>query len=619
MDNSVDHVRLVRRAQLGDRESLDKLTELAEERLRVDVFRLTLQEDLAGEIVQETLFEMLRVLTDLRDANRFWPWLYKIAINKVRLHYRREQRRKAAVASAAANRKSHDDGEQVTADAISKELREIVLSAMQSLKPRHRAVLTMRCYREMEYSQIAESMGCSELAAKMLFYRAKKSLRKQLGRFGFGKGMLLPALVLFGKITVPAKAAGGVTVPAATMKVGAAAGVVGFATSGPGALSVAAAVVLAGATMIGLRPGHPEIPAVPNALSSSDAAEQMGALQEGFEEVWCYYPQGADGPVMMRMLRWDSHNKQPYCQWLQNERATYYFDRPDNTVHVKNHRIWRKDLSVWRLPTDPPEMREFLSRVEGWIDGTQYVRGRGPGLLVIARRREDSNHSRVTRHFNVLDEQYFRYGWPSSVKIRTVDDRDQMHRRGWAYYRIDGRIGQKKIKASGRLPFVFGEYRRHGPWLSLRVGQDILVADNGSEARVYNGEKLVARYEGGSFFAGLGRPWMGLHTIDTVRRDAALQQIWFETELNAEEGTAQVVLNAERLKLVYTIDMDRDIIKRIEFLADGAQLGELEFSYLEQDGPPSGEFAPPRWSGSPGNARKSRGILWLVDLVAGKW
>ena len=58
------------------------------------------------------------------------------------------------------------------AGAMSQELKGIILGAMRSLKPRHRTVLTMRCYREMEYSEIAESMGCSEFAAKMLFFRA---------------------------------------------------------------------------------------------------------------------------------------------------------------------------------------------------------------------------------------------------------------------------------------------------------------------------------------------------------------------------------------------------------------------------------------------------------------
>jgi len=207
MEKTADYVSLVKQAQLGDKESLEKLSELAEERLRVDVFRLTLQEDLAQEIVQESLIEMLRVLSDLKEAHRFWPWLYKIAINKMRLHYRAEKRRRTITASAVAERAVYaggqpPGGEQAMTGAMSQELKDIILGAMRRLKPRHRTVLTMRCYREMEYSQIAESMGCSEFAAKMLFYRAKRSLRKQLSRFGFGKGMLLSALVLFGKMTV---------------------------------------------------------------------------------------------------------------------------------------------------------------------------------------------------------------------------------------------------------------------------------------------------------------------------------------------------------------------------------------------------------------------------------
>jgi len=177
MEKTVDHVRLVKRAKLGDKESLDRLTELAVERLRVDIFRLTLREDLAEDVVQETLFEMLRVLKDLKDAHRFWPWLYKIALNKVRQHYRVEKRRQTVTVSAAEQKDSQRSSEHVMAEAISRELRDIVLGAMRRLKPRQRAILTMRCYREMGYSQIAESMGCSEFAAKMLFYRAKKSLR----------------------------------------------------------------------------------------------------------------------------------------------------------------------------------------------------------------------------------------------------------------------------------------------------------------------------------------------------------------------------------------------------------------------------------------------------------
>jgi len=71
-------------------------------------------------------------------------------------------------------------------DLVAAELKTIVIEAMGQLKPKYRKVLTMRCYEEMEYKDIAEIMGCSELSAKITFFRAKKALQKILKRRGFG-------------------------------------------------------------------------------------------------------------------------------------------------------------------------------------------------------------------------------------------------------------------------------------------------------------------------------------------------------------------------------------------------------------------------------------------------
>ena len=614
MEKTVDYVRLVKRAQLGHKESLDKLTELAEERLRVDVFRLTLQEDLAHEIVQESLFEMFRVLNDLKDAHRFWPWLYKIAINKMRLHYRTEKRRRTVTATAVGEKVSYGGSEQAMAGAISGELKDIVLNAMRRLKPRHRMVLTMRCYREMEYSQIAESMGCSEFAAKMLFYRAKKSLRKQLSRFGFGKGLLLPALLLFGKMTARSEAAAGVTVSAAALKVGVAAGVAGFATSTAGIVSLATAGVLAVGTTVTLGPSGVDVHSMPGAVGNVHIAEQIGALGAGDEELWCYYPVSTKGPVMMRLLRWDSDQKGRYCKWLQNGQATYYFEESKGTVHIENHRMWRDGLLVWRLPTDSPELSEFLSRVEGRIDEMRYVRGGdGPGLLVISQGRQEGNLSRATRHFNVLDEQYFLYGWSARTKL--IDNRDAMHTRGWTYFRVSGRVGDDEISGVGRLPFIDAACVRHGPWLKLRIGDSLEIADNGEQARIYRSGRLRASYVGGSFFSGLSRPWMGLHTVDTVRRDAAKKKIRFETE--PKDDAVEVVLIRGQTKLSYTIDMDKDLVERIGIAGRDGREGELAFSYLDDLDGVGDEFSAPRSGNSSRRHREGRGILWLMDLADG--
>jgi hypothetical protein len=341
----------------------------------------------------------------------------------------------------------------------------------------------------------------------------------------------------------------------------------------------------------------------------------MGTLGEGNEELWCYYPDNTNGPVMMRLLRWDSRRNSAYCKWLQNEQAMYYYDEAADTVHIENHRIWREDLSVWRLPTDTPELSEFLSRVERRIDGMRYVRGGGTGLLVICEGHQAGSPSQVTRHSNVLEEQYFLYGW--SARTKRLDNRDAMHKRGWTYFRVSGGIGEEKISGVGRLPFVDAARAEHGAWLKLDVADGLKIGDNGEEARIYEGGRLVASYAGGSFFAGLYRPWMGLHTIDTIRRDAAKNRIWFETEPKSQGEAVEVVLTRGETKLSYAVNMDKDIINRIEILSKDGRKGELLFSYLDEVDGLEDEFAAPMWKSTGNRYRGAPGVLWLMNLADG--
>jgi len=71
-----------------------------------------------------------------------------------------------------------------------KELSQVVVDAMARLRLSYRNVLTLRCYEQMSYAEIAALMGCKELRARVLFFRAKHSLGRQLSQRGFGKGAL---------------------------------------------------------------------------------------------------------------------------------------------------------------------------------------------------------------------------------------------------------------------------------------------------------------------------------------------------------------------------------------------------------------------------------------------
>jgi RNA polymerase sigma-70 factor (ECF subfamily) len=620
MDEQLNYIELVKRAQLGDKQCLDRLAELARERLCVYVYRLTLQDDLTQEIVQETMLEMCRILGKLKRSDRFWPWLYGIAVNKIRRHRRTESTQRKLAMSQAKHGTSPKQREQGLENVVGQELKHIVSTAMQGLKTRHRAVLVMRCYDGMSYSEIAESMGCTEFSTRMLFLRAKRALQKQLSRNGLGKGSLLAVLVLFGKMTAPTEAAAAnVSITAATTKVGLLAGLAGFATSKTGILSLTTAGVLTASSIVATSgPEKTTVSPRQESVRSSNIVSPLGRANRGNEEYWYFFPDGPRGPMMMR-VKSDVGGKNPYCQLLQDDQANYYYR--DNTVHINNHRMHARDLGVLRVPTDSPQLSEFLSQVEGNRGQMQYVSAKGKGLLVIAALNRGQGsppkaESWAVRHYNVLDEDYFQSDWPASVSI--VDNRDMMHKRGWTYFSISGQIDGEKVSGSGRIPFVYAASRRYSPWLKLRLGDDLRIVDGPAEARVYGARgALVARYERGSFFKGLIRPWMGLHTIDTVRRDAAEQRISFETKHTHGSDKAEVVLECGQIDLVYTIDLEVDVIDEIAFWAGNDKKGQMRFSYLQNIDDVDDEFAEPRTTSYRRPRRQGEGLLWLAQLAEG--
>jgi len=532
MEKNIDYVELVTQAQLGDKESLDRLTVAARERLYTYVYRYTLSYELTQDIVQETILKMLEVLNELKEADRFWPWLFKIALSKILIHRRAEHKRRDVPKSAANLADMQRDRQTAIANVVGQELKDIVLAAMQKLKPEHRAVINMRCYDEMAYAEIAKTLGCSEFAAQMLFYRAKKSLKKQLARSGFGKGSLLLAV--------------------GTMVV----------TSGPD--------------------GKTNMPKNKPAVSVPAAVKP--ARTQG--EYWYFFPEGAGGAVMMQQIT------QSGRQWLQDEYANYYNHK--DTISIRNSRCWHSNLSVWRLPTDRPDLTDFLSRLEGKSIEMDYVPNKDRGLLVIASSKEANERNFwITRYYNVMDEDYFQSDWPKDTP--TIDNRDVMHKRGWTYFKVTGRINGKEARGRGRMPFVYAASRRHWPWVVLKVGDKIINE---------------------TCFSGLSRPWMGLHTIDTIRRDAAKERIWFETKYNKRSGKAEVVLKPKDGQIVYTVDMKKDVIESIEFSGD--KQGRLNFNYLQEIGNIGSEFIEPRKESSARWQQSKLGMLWLVRLVEGK-
>jgi len=609
MDQQVEQIELIRRAQCGDRQSLELLAGQAKSRLYTYVYRLTQQEELAQEIVQESLFEMCKVLGKLKKADRFWPWLHGIATNKLRRHYRTERTQRNLAAASVERKESMKDRQDGLERLVGDELKQIVWSAMQKLRTRYKAVLIMRCYDGMAYSDIAEAMGCTEFSTRMLFLRAKRSLQRELSRNGFSKGTLLAALMIFGKMTAPSKAAAAqLSISAAAMKVGVVAGVVGVATTKTAIVSLTAAGVLTAGVVTTSNTWHD-----PQSSGSVLPVSQV-VNQNSNEEYWHYFPQGPSGPMMLR-----GNSKTPggalAWQVLQNDRDNYYYS--DGRVNINNHRMWKSDLSVMTVPTDNAGMVDFICQMEGKTNDMDRISATGRGLMVIAARNETNGAVKpwAIRHYNVLDEDYFQSDWPASAK--PVDNRDEMHKRGWTYFRVSGRINGQGVFGTGRIPFVYSRNARYSPWLKLQVGNMTIMDTNRNAYIRPSASDQAQTYRAGSFFKGLLRPWAGFHAIDTVRRDAAQLRIPFETRHSPGSNVAEVELNYQGMKLVYKVDLETDVIDEITFSTDQGVVGNLRFTYLQSIDGISGEFISPVGPRQRTDLQDNSGLLWLIELAKG--
>ncbi len=635
MDGEHEIVTLARLARQGQKDAKNGLARLAEAGLSTYIYRITLDKDLTEDLCQEVLAEMFAELDNLKDVKKIRGWMYKIANTKI-LRYRMKKRRKAAISASVFYRdllaEHHDHKQQDGLHRLLRqELSKTIMIAMRELEDNYRAVLTLRFYEQLKFADVAVAMQCSELGARMMFFRAKNALRKKLSRHGLSKSLMLMCLGLFGKITAPAEAAGEVTVSAASAKVGIGAAIATIVSTKIG-ISTIAATVVAIASVGGVKAlSGPSLPDR-SQITSFEFATQLqnstggaiSSLSAGLFDHKFYFPNGYDGPLFTRTVRWNPHRSLELCSWLQNDQANYYYYAGEQKVYINNYRSWGGNFRVSRLPTDSHGFTEFLSEVEGISKSIDYKRDRRTGLIVnsVDKRFVDVPNFKADYRYNHLDADIFEYNWPQDVLV--VDERDRMHVRGWTYFTVKGTLGGRKVYGYGQIPFVYSSMKERPPWLVLSIGDDLRIIDcNQGSCIIRSDDTIVESYPSGSFFTGLSQPWMGLHTIDILRRNAVKERIWFDTALARSYEDALITMlcddNRRRADMVYVVDLEKDIVKGIRIRINARQAGSLKFNYHQDIESGNDIFTEPLLPvDDGGKTAQPLGITWLIDLAEGK-
>jgi len=184
MNDDNDHIQILAEARSGSQAGMGRLAALVWDRLYPFVLRTTLNHDVTEDILQDTLLAMMRGIESLRDHRRFWPWMYRIAWNKIQDTFRRRRLQSSAEHVLLQSHHHADAARQRCQNQLEARIRaeklEQVTAAVKRLNQQHRDVVELRCYEQLPYTEIASRTRTTPQKARVRFHRAKKSLEARL-------------------------------------------------------------------------------------------------------------------------------------------------------------------------------------------------------------------------------------------------------------------------------------------------------------------------------------------------------------------------------------------------------------------------------------------------------
>lgn len=141
--------------------------------------RVTARASDADDLSQETFLRAFRAHRALPADANVRAWLFAIATNLCRNHFRGEKRRRLAMAAASAE-PAPGDGGRPDGHVLLQEAGARVGAILAGLPLRQRLAFTMRKLHDLEYETIGTSLGCSAESARAHVFQALRKIRRGL-------------------------------------------------------------------------------------------------------------------------------------------------------------------------------------------------------------------------------------------------------------------------------------------------------------------------------------------------------------------------------------------------------------------------------------------------------
>ncbi len=181
-----DHLReehaLVLAAMTGQRLAFQKLMNVYEDKIyRMIFFRIRSRPD-AEDICQEVFIQAFKGIKRLKAPERFGGWLFRIAANRVKDHYRKKRVRAIFsflpdVEGDADQAKANVEGPGAMEHLERREFWEKVSAMLERLSQMEKEVFLLRFFDDLGIREISEVINKSQSTVKTHLYRALKKFK----------------------------------------------------------------------------------------------------------------------------------------------------------------------------------------------------------------------------------------------------------------------------------------------------------------------------------------------------------------------------------------------------------------------------------------------------------
>lgn len=163
----------------GDLKAFEELYKRHNRRVYSICLRMTRNAHEAEDLTQDTFVDLFRKLSSFRGEAAFTTWLYRVAVNKVLMHFRKV---------SASTEYTTEDGEKAfqvvrgTENPARMSLidRISLAHAMRKLAPGYYKVFVLHDIEGYEHHEIAEMLGFSIHTSKSQLHKARLKLREFL-------------------------------------------------------------------------------------------------------------------------------------------------------------------------------------------------------------------------------------------------------------------------------------------------------------------------------------------------------------------------------------------------------------------------------------------------------